>query len=312
MTPKQLEATDHNGSHARIIAGPGTGKTRVLVAHILNCIQRLDIYPKSLLVLAFNSSIAEKLRDDLLSALGNDDSKLPIIMTLHSYALKLMKKFRIAHELGNTTFPSEAEMPQVDKVIAQYLRKRDFNFNGKKASMNAVKALWPLFSRYQWYGQELDNRELAESLKEFKDAVEFSKKFFGINFLGELPEQLRQLLAKEPGARKTFQKIVVDEYQDLNPEDIAVIKAISQDRSEVVIAGHDDQSICSHRGADSHGLKRFESEYVGVKCFELDECFRCPEKVFYYAADIIKQISGKDRIAKAIKCSCKFSGLILP
>src|SRR5215813_3131228 len=124
MTPKQLEATDHNGFHARIIAGPGTGKTRVLVAHILYCIQNLDMDPKSMLVLAFNRSIAEKLRDDLLHALDNEESKLPIIMTLHSYALKLMKRFRIATELGNTTFPSEAEMPHVNKVIAQYLKKR--------------------------------------------------------------------------------------------------------------------------------------------------------------------------------------------
>lgn len=68
MTLKQLEATEHNGSHARIIAGPGTGKTRVLVAHILNCIRNLEIDSKSMLVLAFNRSIAEKLRDDLMSA----------------------------------------------------------------------------------------------------------------------------------------------------------------------------------------------------------------------------------------------------
>jgi DNA helicase-2/ATP-dependent DNA helicase PcrA len=312
MTPKQREATDHNGSHARIIAGPGTGKTSVLVAHILNGIQNLGINSKSLLVLAFNRSIAEKLRDDLLKELDNDETRLPIIMTLHSYALKLMKKFRIAQELGNTTFPSEAEMRQVDKVISHYLRKRDFKYKGKKASLRVVKELWPLFSRYQWYGQKLDDVELAESLKEFNDAVEFSKKFFGINFLGELPGQLRLLLAKEPGARKSFQKIVVDEYQDLNPEDIAVIKAISQEQSEVIIAGDDDQSICSYRGADSQGLKRFQSEYADVKCFELDECFRCPEKVFNYAADIIKQIPAKERIAKTIKCSCEFTGLIMP
>jgi DNA helicase II / ATP-dependent DNA helicase PcrA len=312
MTPKQREATDHNGSHARIIAGPGTGKTSVLVAHILNSIQNFGINAKSMLVLAFNRSIAEKLRDDLMNALGNDETRLPIIMTLHSYALKLMKKFRIAHELGNTTFPSEAEMTQVDKVIAHYLRKRDFQFKGKKVSLIVVKALWPLFSRFRWYGQKLDEMELEEPLKEFNDAVEFSKKFFGINFLGELPGQLRLLLAKEPEARKTFQKIVVDEYQDLNPEDIAVIKAISQDQSEVIIAGDDDQSICSYRGADSQGLKRFESEYADVKCFELDECFRCPEKVFNYAGEIINQIPAKERIVKTIKCSCEFTGLIVP
>ena len=312
MTLKQLEATEHNGSHARIIAGPGTGKTRVLVAHILNCIRNLEIDSKSMLVLAFNRSIAEKLRDDLMSALENDESKLPIIMTLHSYALKLMKRFRIATELGNTTFPSEAELKHVNKVLAKYLRKRDFEYDGKKASISVVNDLWPLFARYRWYGQVLVVKELVEPLKEFNEAVDFSKKFFGINFLGELPGQLRELLTKEPQARTTFQKIIVDEYQDLNPEDIAVIKALSQDKSEVIIAGDDDQSICSYRGADSQGLKRFESEYAGVKCLELDECFRCPENVFNYAADIIKQIPEKERIAKAIKCSCEFRGLIMP
>ena len=138
-------------------------------------------------LLGFNRSIAEKLRDDLMSALENDDSKLPIIMTLHSYALKLMKRFRIAPELGNTTFPSEAELPHVDKVIAKYLRKRDFDYDGKKASIIAVNDLWPLFARYRWYGQELVVTELVEPLKEFNEAVDFSKKFFGINFLGELP-----------------------------------------------------------------------------------------------------------------------------
>jgi superfamily I DNA/RNA helicase len=158
-----------------------------------------------------------------------------------------MKRFRIATELANTTFPSEAEIPHVNKVIAQYLKKREFKFSGKGATIPVVNTLWSLFARYRWYGQVLDIVELAEPLQEFSDAVEFSKKFFGINFLGELPGQLRQLLAKEPEARKTFRKIIVDEYQDLNPEDIEVVKAISQNQSEVVIAGDDDQSICSYR-----------------------------------------------------------------
>ena len=198
MTPKQLEATDHNGSHARIIAGPGTGKTTVLVAHILYCIQNLDMDSKSMLVLAFNRSIAEKLRDDLLHALGNEESKLPIIMTLHSYALKLMKRFRIATELGNTTFPSEAEMPHVNKVIAQYLKKRDFKFSGKGATIPVVNTLWSLFARYRWYGQVLDIVELADPLQEFSDAVEFSKKFFGINSWGSFPGNCGSSSLKSP------------------------------------------------------------------------------------------------------------------
>lgn len=122
-------------------------------------------------------------------------------MTLHSYALKLMKRFRIATELGNTTFPSEAELKHVNKVLAKYLRKRDFEYDGKKASINVVNDLWPLFARYRWYGQVLVVKEFVEPLKEFNEAVDFSKKFFGINFLGELPGQLRELVTKEPQAR---------------------------------------------------------------------------------------------------------------
>ena len=73
-----------------------------------------------------------------------------------------------------------------------------------------------------------------------------------------------------------------------------MIEALFEDKSEVIIAGDDDESICSYRGAYLQSLKRFESEYAGVKCLELDEFFRCPENVFNYAADIIKHIPEKE------------------
>lgn len=311
-TNKQLEVINHTGSHARVIAGPGSGKSRTLILHILSILKKGNENPKSILILAFNRSIAEKLKKDLVKHLGENESDYPVIMTLHSYALKLLKRFSISAEIGNATFPSGNEMLIVNKVISRYLKQKKCTYRGKNINSSVVeRILYPLYAKHYWFGVKAIKTENESILKQFEEAINFTKIFFGIRFLGELPSELRKLIAKEPESRKYYKKIIIDEYQDLNLEDIELIKLVAQKESEVIIAGDDDQSICSYRGANSQGLKLFAAEYPKVSLFELDECFRCSQKVFKYGQEVVAQIPNDERIEKEIKCSTNLEGLVV-
>jgi DNA helicase-2/ATP-dependent DNA helicase PcrA len=310
-TQRQYKVITHTGGHARVIAGPGSGKSKTLVSHIAHSILNNAVDPRSILVLAFNRAIAEKLKQDLAEHLGEDPSRYPIIMTLHSYALRLLKRFRISADIGNATFPSSEEMPLIHKVVARYLKSRTATYKGRPIDVTAVnKRLFPLYSKHYWFGVPNIKPEEEGILRLVHDGLAFTKAFFGIRFLGELPAELRKLIGTEPESRIHYSKIVINEYQDLNLEDIELIKVLVDDDTEVIIAGDDDQSICSYRGADSRGLSMFIQDFPAVTAHELDECFRCPQKVFQYGQAVINQIPSQERIQKIVTCTSTREGFV--
>lgn len=239
LTEEQVIAASHTGSHARLLAGPGTGKSHTLSRRILFLIKETGIKPSEILVLAFTRIAVRDLRKSISRQLQEYSDDLPYIATIHSFALRqlmrnaliitdLPQPFRIADDWEERWIIYE----DLKDLLAYDVGK----VKGKFAELSA-----------DWETLQLDpsSGQPNRADPKFVGAWQQHRRTYGYTLRAELVYQLKRSLEQvasfnlEPG----FKHLLVDEYQDLNPCELSVIKAIS-DRGPLVMAcGDDDQSI---------------------------------------------------------------------
>ena len=290
LTDKQREVATFKDSHTRLVACPGSGKTTTLLGHIYYLLEKCDADAKRILVLAFNRTVADKLENDLKNKCGLVEERMPVIATLHGYALKLIYKYQLVKDIGKTGFPYEdIDNLQVDEkrcIIEPFIRAHLSKHGIKVHWKSYDKTFWRPYAHHFWYGNQ---QTLDDKIMKFHEELQKAKTFFSMCFLGELPNELKTLLKNNEDIKKEnpFDQILIDEFQDLNPLDRALIKIISEMGSRVFVAGDDFQSVYSFRGADPKGLLEFHKIYKNTKHFELEESFRCPRTIIEYSKKII-------------------------
>jgi len=294
LTQEQANAASFCGSHSRLLAGPGTGKTRVLTRHILYLIQEKNIDPSKITVLTFTRAAAAELRKRVKEDLG-DLQSFPNISTLHSFALK--------HILKN---PTRTRLPQPLRIADDY--EEDMIYEEMrdilKIKKKKVKKLFrQLSADWERLTAEDDEYESNFPNPRFLGTWLKHREIYGYTLRSELVYQLKQAL--EEGDFEFFHSIdylLVDEYQDLNPCDLAVIRYLKDYGAEVYCAGDDDQSIYGFRFANPAGIRNFTRDYDPCKELELKTCMRCDEKILSLGNYVIETDPNPRRIEKDLFC----------
>jgi len=270
LVGKQLEAARHIGNPARLLAGPGTGKTFVMTRRIYHLIEARGIAPTEIRAITFTRAAARELRQRVREDVGED--RLPMISTLHSFALRqLLKNSR-----------KLSVLPQPLRIADDW-EERNIIIEDIKAmlSLGHIKDAQKLLNQLSADWQSLTADEADRSKRfanpRFLGAWEQHRQVYGYTLRAELVYQLKHALEEiddfeleGPPAH-----ILVDEYQDLNRCDLEVVCQIVDRGAEVYAAGDDDQSIYGFRMAHPEGIRRFEDDYTGFKPLELEICHRC-------------------------------------
>jgi DNA helicase II / ATP-dependent DNA helicase PcrA len=280
LTEEQKNAAVHFDRHARLLAGPGTGKTRSLTRHAMFLIEKHGVEPKAIFVITFTRAATEELRNRLKSEFG-DEAKLPTVSTLHSYALKM-----VLANSARVQLPSPIRI--ADDFEERHIIQEDLKDLLKLENIREVDDLLQRMSA-DWE-QLTPDWERRFPDPRFLGAWQEHRKIFGYTLRNELVYQLKlalsegQLRLKEPPKH-----LLVDEYQDLNACDLAVVKAIAEAGATLFIAGDDDQSIYGFRYADPEGIRRFTTEYESSYGLELTECKRCDCGILELALYVARQ-----------------------
>ena len=281
LTRKQKEAASHFGKHARLLAGPGTGKTLCMTRRILYLIKERNVSPSRLLGLTFTRAAAAELRQRIQRELSNG-KKMPIISTLHSFALR-----KLLQHSGAIQLPKPlriADDYEERWIIQEDIKKMLSLSNVREASelLNKLSADWEQLT----FDEDAWEKRLPEP--RFLGAWREHRAIYGYTLRAELVYQLRQ--AFEQGDIRhddKFRHILVDEYQDLNACDLAVIKHLAKG-AELFVAGDDDQSIYGFRYAKPDGIRRFLKEYRPAEDLKLEICKRCDTEVLDLAEYVAK------------------------
>lgn len=296
LTPEQREAASYSGGHGRLLAGPGTGKTRVLARRVLYLMEKQQADPNEILVLTFTRVAAYELRMRIgraLEALGGD--KTPRISTLHSFALRQL--------LRNVRFVPDLPQPL---RIADDWEERSVIQEDLKALLELERVrevrdkLQLLSSDWQTLDADADDWDRRFPDPKFLGAWREHRTIYGYVLRAELVYRLKRTLEQydDFGLEAPPKYVLLDEYQDLNRCDLAVVKAMSERGAKVYACGDDDQSIYGFRKAHPEGIRRFDKDYDGARLLSLSVCKRCDRSILELGLFVAEQ--DHRRIKKVI------------
>ena len=290
----QKEAAGHTGNHARLLAGPGTGKTLTLTRHICFLVEHKMVSPDTILAFTFTRAAARELAQRVATELGKERS--PRISTLHSFALRQL----IKNEGIISALPKPLR-------IADDWEERNIVLEDLKALLHfehisdARSLLSELSADWQSLTADEDDWESHFPDARFLGAWREHRQIYGYTLRSELVYQLKKVLEQRADFQleSPINHLLVDEYQDLNRCDLGVVEHIESRGVELFIASDDDQSIYGFRKAHPEGIRRFPTDYSNVSNLELETCKRCDQDILALGIFVARQ--DHRRVEKSIQ-----------
>lgn len=277
LTEEQKVVTKYVDTNACLLAGPGTGKTRCITRRVVYLIEELDVSPEQILILTFTRKAADELRNRVKKALETQNGVN--VFTLHSYALTQLLKNSSSHSLPKPL--RIADDYEENEIIVRDLM-RLLNWDNKLVK----KKLKDMSSDWELLGCNVADRKPDPR---FISAWNTHRILYGYTLRAELVYQLNKAYEEHSILPESYEHIIVDEYQDLNPCELKVVKSLALKGGKLYVAGDDDQSIYSFRNANPEGIRTFTSDYPGSKELILKECMRSTPEILRLGDYVIRQ-----------------------
>ena len=275
-SPAYAIASSTNG-RIRVVAGPGTGKSFAMKRRVARLLEQA-VDPTMILPVTFTRIAAEDLHRELVSMDVEGSAGLRGV-TLHSLAMRMLMRGHVLQATGR--IPRTLNEFELEPLISDLMQVH----GGKRAVKRLKQAYEAAWSRLQHEqpGHVVNAADVA-----FQADLLGWLRFHRSMLIGEVIPHLYQYLRNNPAAqeRSEFLHILVDEYQDLNRAEQAVVELLS-DQAHVCIVGDDDQSIYSFKHAHPDGIREWLLTNVGAADVGLNDCRRCPTRVVQMANSLI-------------------------
>jgi superfamily I DNA/RNA helicase len=292
MNPRQLEAVKTTEGPLLVLAGAGSGKTRVITYRIAHLLLHKEVAAENILAVTFTNKAAREMQERTAALVGKKRCEGVIISTFHSLGVKILRQ-----EIGllgyKRNFAIYATSDQLG-LIRQALRESNAA-DGRKVDAEAV--LWkisaaknallgpgrlPVPPGDDWAEVAAEVYPRYQSLLRACNAIDFDDIIMlTVRLLQDHPEVLARW-------QERFRHIMVDEYQDTNPSQYLFISLLAAAHKNLCVVGDDDQSIYGWRGADVEKILAFEREYPGCRVVKLEQNYRSTGTILAAANSVIK------------------------
>ncbi len=290
LNDKQLEAVKYSGGPLLILAGAGSGKTRVLTTKVAYLVNEEGINPYNLLAITFTNKAAKEMKERVINMLGPDAYKIQI-STFHSLGLLLVRENyqKLGFEKNFTILDSDDSLTIIKKIL------KDMNLDPKvyspRAIRNKISGAKNELMDSKYYSRFANSEYEEIVLSVFEKYEQRLKKNNSLDFDDLLLLPLK-LFRENPDVLEKYQErfkyILVDEYQDTNEAQYRLIKEIGSKYLNICVVGDLDQSIYGFRGANYRNILNFEKDYPSAKVILLEENYRSTGNILNVANDIIK------------------------
>ncbi|MBD1163302.1 UvrD-helicase domain-containing protein [Pelagibacterales bacterium SAG-MED11] len=311
LNKAQKEAVMHLDGPLLIVAGAGSGKTKVLTTRIANIIREKKAYPNQILAVTFTNKAAKEMQLRVSKILGSAATGLSWLGTFHSICAKLLRKHAPAVNL-NSNFTiidtddqtrlikniCKAENIDIKQLAPRYIltiidRWKNKGFYPDEVKINQKdiyeKTVLPIYKIYQ---QKLTDLNSCD----FGDLILHAVKILEKNL------DIREIYSKN------FKYVLVDEYQDTNFIQSKWLKLLSEKNKNICCVGDDDQSIYSWRGAEIKNFLEFDQVYENTKIIRLEENYRSTENILSVASNLIS--NNQNRVGKTLKTTMEEGELV--
>jgi len=281
LNPAQRDAVLHFEGPMLVLAGAGSGKTRVLTTRIAHLIDHHGVDPKHILAVTFTNKAAGEMRERIARLLGTE----PVGMwcgTFHSVGARMLRS--AAHLVGRTpsfTIYDEDDAIGVIKRIMERLRisAKDHAPRAILDAISDAKNALVTVAEYESMAKDPHSRAVAPVYKELEGALRQANAVTFDDLL-VLPVRILQEHAHlRTQYQERFRVVLVDEYQDTNRAQYRFVKLIGGDHANVMVVGDDDQSIYGWRGADIRNILDFERDFPQAAIVRLEENYRSTPQI---------------------------------
>lgn len=301
LNERQREAVLHVNGPLMIIAGAGSGKTKVLTTRIAHLMAKgVDAF--NILALTFTNKAAKEMKERVEHILGNNEARNLYIGTFHSVFARILRAEaqRIGYPNNFTIYDTDDAKSVVKTVIQEMhlddkLYKPNTVYNRISAAKNAL--VTPADYANDYYIQQEDFRSNRPAMAKIFDA--YCKRCFknGALDFDDLLLKFYELLKSFPDALSKYQHkfkyVLIDEYQDTNPAQYEIIKLLGAMHENVCVVGDDAQSIYSFRGATIQNILQFQKDYDEVKVVKLEQNYRSTKNIIHVANEVIGNNKGQ-------------------
>lgn len=286
LNPQQKKAVLHTRGSSIILAGAGSGKTRVLIAKVINLITSHNVDPKSILMITFTNKAASEMK----ARIGMSFS-LGYIGTFHSFCARVLRidgQF-IGLKKNFLIYDEEDQKGVIKSVLKKINLSKKYTpyyfLNRISAAKNqfiSPEKYLEVFSDYASSDTNLVYQAYQKELKE-NNALDFDDL---INTTIKLFQKNRQVLEKY---QNKYRYILVDEFQDTNYVQYLLTKLLGEKYKNVTVVGDFSQSIYSWRGAEIKNLEKFQKDFPKTEVFHLEQNYRSSQSILNFAYDVISK-----------------------
>jgi DNA helicase-2/ATP-dependent DNA helicase PcrA len=292
MNPQQQIALQHGRGPALVLAGAGSGKTRVITHRIAYLIRNQAARPEQILAVTFTNKAADEMRERIHTILGPNRSAEPLISTFHSFCVRLLRREiqQLGYKRDFSIYDTDDQRRQV-KLILQELKLREADLPARavlsRISLAKNHGVGPGEFARKFPTRDADEVALVYATYEQKlrqaNALDFDDLLLKAVELLDSKQKTREYYSD------FYRYILVDEYQDTNRPQYELLCLLTCRHKNLFVVGDEDQSIYGFRGADIQNILRFEQDFPGTKVIKLEQNYRSTNNILRAAGTLVER-----------------------
>jgi DNA helicase-2/ATP-dependent DNA helicase PcrA len=295
LNPQQREGVEAADGPVLILAGAGSGKTRVITHRIAYLIEERGVAPDAILAVTFTNKAAGEMAERVEKLIGHGSLAKPMISTFHSFCVRLLRRdievLRVNNEGLTKSFAIYDETDQ-QAVVKAVMRRMGLDDKQLTPRVVLGKISWAknhMIDPQEYFLQSADpiSEKVAHVFEEYRKEL---RKANALDFDDLLLEAVRVLkVSAETRERynRRYRYLLIDEYQDTNRPQYELMKLMAGEDKNVCVVGDEDQSIYSWRGADIRNILEFEKDFPGAKTVRLEQNYRSTQIILEAASAVV-------------------------
>lgn len=303
LNPQQEQAVKHAGSPLLIVAGAGSGKTRVLSHRIAYLLATGRARPHEILAITFTNKAAAEMRERISALVGEDVAKKMWISTFHSSCVRILRREAASVGLKSSfSIYDSADSLRLITMVAKGLELDPKRF-APKAMSHKISALKnELIDDEQYASTVASNDPFASAVSQvYRGYTERLRAANALDFddlIAHVVNVFRAYPALADNYRRRFRHVMVDEYQDTNHAQYSLVRELTgpdgpTPGGELTVVGDSDQSIYAFRGADIRNIVEFAKDYPDAETIKLEQNYRSTQTILSAANEVIKRNPGR-------------------
>jgi DNA helicase II / ATP-dependent DNA helicase PcrA len=295
LNPQQREAVDTTEGAVLILAGAGSGKTRVITYRIAHLIEDLRVAPESILAMTFTNKAAAEMAERVDKMVGGRAFGKPVISTFHSFCVRVLRrdveKLQVNGKGLRKDFVIYDETDQA-AVVKSAMRRLGIDHKQTKPAAILSKISWAknhMMDPQDVYLNSGDPKteQVAHIYNIYKQELAKSNAMDFDDLLLEAVRLLKSVPEVREHYNRRFHYVMVDEYQDTNRPQYEMMRMLAGERKNICAVGDEDQSIYSWRGADIRNILEFEQDFPNAKIVRLEQNYRSTECILQAASAVV-------------------------